>query len=449
MVSLAHLHPEFRNYVKDGSSPPTGLNVGGMSKSEAIKEGIDPASQKYMKQKMMVQSLLQGNLPSEDVLSKLQPETRQILNTLASTALIQHPSLSTIITPEAFTDCYATVKEHTSSSPSGWHVGHYKATTTSPLLTDSLNDDVCYVSGRLLPKMLVANHRFNAGKAARKHQNPSFADHCTDGKWLEPSHLNPTHQATQLSPRGYRSHTDVQYSCRDGQQCPSAVLKKHLTHEIIRHTKSTMACIKNDAVGCYNRMVNNLLLLELQPPLPIILSLALTWESTIHHIKTNYGVYSTTYKNTPETPLFSLGEGSTLNPFQWLLFFTLIVTLMRANSPKAHFFQLWWLHHTTKDRRGFCGWLFFMCHIWCRQYSRPWWHTGKKGFWIAGYPEPSDYCTAMRSLLFATSGALFPQKSFWYLLSWTWTGATPPDLPRSTSTIFNKQHPQLFLNQVV
>jgi hypothetical protein len=119
LVSLAHLHPEFRNYVKDGSSPPTGLNVGGMSKSEAIKEGIDPASQKYMKQKMMVQSLLQGNLPSEDVLSKLQPETRQILNTLASTALIQHPSLSTIITPEAFTDCYATVKEHTSSSPSG------------------------------------------------------------------------------------------------------------------------------------------------------------------------------------------------------------------------------------------------------------------------------------------------------------------------------------------
>ncbi len=43
-VSLAHLHPEFGNYVKDGSSPATGSNVGGTSKTEAIKEGIDPAS---------------------------------------------------------------------------------------------------------------------------------------------------------------------------------------------------------------------------------------------------------------------------------------------------------------------------------------------------------------------------------------------------------------------
>jgi len=52
-VSLAHLHPEFGNYVKDGSSPATGSNVVGTSKTEAIKEGIDPATQKYMKQKMM------------------------------------------------------------------------------------------------------------------------------------------------------------------------------------------------------------------------------------------------------------------------------------------------------------------------------------------------------------------------------------------------------------
>jgi hypothetical protein len=136
---------------------------------------------------------------------------------------------------------------------------------------------------------------------------------------------------------------EMQHGSRDGKQCISAVLNKQLSHDIVCHQKITAAFIENDAIGCYDRMVNNLLLLELRRlgvPLPTILALALTWDNAAHHIKTQYGVSSQTYQNTSTTPLFSPGQGSTLGPFLWLLLFTLIVDSLCPSSPQATFISV-------------------------------------------------------------------------------------------------------------
>jgi hypothetical protein len=72
--------------------------------------------------------ILRGEPTPEAVHPLLQPETLQLLHTISSTSkAISSPPVEVDISFEAFQSCYKTVTENTSSSPSGRHVGHYKA----------------------------------------------------------------------------------------------------------------------------------------------------------------------------------------------------------------------------------------------------------------------------------------------------------------------------------
>jgi hypothetical protein len=62
----------------------------------------------------------------------LLPETIRILNTLAQP--LPQSAGSANITPEEFVSTYSVASEQTSSSPSGRHIGHYKAILKDPVL---------------------------------------------------------------------------------------------------------------------------------------------------------------------------------------------------------------------------------------------------------------------------------------------------------------------------
>lgn len=133
--------------------------------------------------------------------------------------------------------------------------------------------------------------------------------------------------------------SDMQYGSRPGKKCISAILHKLLTYIIAMHKKGTAAFIENDAVGCYDQMVSNILLLCLRRlgiPVTATQSLGETWNQAQHFIPTQYGISEESYCNTSEFLLFGPGQGSTIGPFLWLLCYCLMVDSMTKDIMKFH-----------------------------------------------------------------------------------------------------------------
>jgi hypothetical protein len=83
-----------------------------------------------------------------------------------------------------------------------------------------------------------------------------------------------------------------------------------------------VAYIENATIGCYDRLVNNLILMVLcQLSLPKTVTSCLTtlWDKAIHLIRTIHDISNVTYGSTEDLPLLRPGQGSMCGPFFWLL----------------------------------------------------------------------------------------------------------------------------------
>jgi hypothetical protein len=101
------------------------------------------------------QSFLCGPHPPDVILNLLQPETTLMLKEMTKPRQQQAKSINITITPEFFIECYNTVQERISLSPSGRHFDHYKAFTNGEILTFyTCGNDVHTLQGWFLTKMI-------------------------------------------------------------------------------------------------------------------------------------------------------------------------------------------------------------------------------------------------------------------------------------------------------
>jgi hypothetical protein len=220
----------------------------------------------------------------------------------------------------------------------------------------------------------------------------------------------------------------MQFGSTPGKQCLSAVLKKVLTHDYVRLTKTSAAFMENDTVGAYNRLMNNIILLmpsKLGLPASVNQCLGEIWDQATHHIKTIYGISSSHYSSTHEQPLYGPGQGSTCGPPFYSLCYWLIVTSMDPSITTATFISI-----CKSIRVESTGMSFVDDTSLCTTSTY--------------IPDPSlsliqniqserhlllsqlsSLSQHRERLLFSTGGAINLKKSHWYLMAWTWKNGVP------------------------
>ncbi len=265
--------------------------------------------------------LVTGKDIPEHIQVSLLPETKALLSIVQRITPSPNGALEKNVTKERFQALYNALYERTSSSPSGRHIGHYKAVAQSTKLSD------------IFSKMM--DIPYSAGFSPKRWQNvidvmlpKSPGDSCLYRLRIVALQESDYNQSNQLL-----IGQPVMHHLED-------TIDKQLTFEIARYTKTSVAYIENDATGCYERITNPLVLLYLRRkgvPLPIINSLTETWKNTTHRIKTAYGISESIYSNTLEYFLFGPGQGSTIGPILWLICFTLIYTSLSKESPSIVF----------------------------------------------------------------------------------------------------------------
>jgi len=386
------------------------------------------------------QQLLQGQLP-RNIPPDTLPETVRILASLAQ----QTPSSagSVTVSEEEFVQTYTHTKESTSSSPSGRHIGHYIAATKDAELTK------LHASMMSIP--------FQAGFA------PSRWNKVTD-IMLEKEENNPhshrlrilalfesdlNHANRVIIGRQLMHHLfdnkmlpEMQHGSVPGKQCLSAVLLKVLSHNYLRVTETAGAVIENDAVGCYDHLVNNLVLMlltKLGLPKSVTQCIGQLWGTVVHLIKTIYGISSVTYGNTRDQPLYGPGQGSTCGPLFWLLCYWVIGNSLDPSITPAKFYSVCKeviLETTGVSFVDDTSLIVISVYTLDPTFSDA---DNTRQEAEALITKLTTLSQHWERLLFSTGGAINLQKSHWYLVSWLWKNGIP-----KIST--NKQLPgKLFL----
>jgi hypothetical protein len=223
-------------------------------------------------------------------------------------------------------------------------------------------------------------------------------------------------------------NSEMQHGSRPGKQCLSAVLKKVLSHDLVRITKQTAAFIENDAVGCYDRLVKNLVLMLLEKlglPTTATACLGSLWDKVIHMIKTVYGISDITYGSNEERPLYGPGQGSTCGPLFWLLCYWVMIDSMDPSITAAKFYSV--CKSTLVEVTG-VSFVDDTSLSTTSDYEHDSNLSEKENYasetaHIVG--KLSRLAQHWERLLFTTGGAINFKKSHWYLMTWLWKNGIP------------------------
>ena len=269
--------------------------------------------------------------------SDLPDESKDFLRHMTSNVQPEMNAKDYEISESTFRNFYSKAKESTSSSPSGLHLGHWKA--------GAEDKDICKVLAGLVRIAVQNTYTLKRWRKVVSILMEKVKGSPTIHKFrtihLLESDMNFI--LRYIWGRQFMRHNESnkawhenQYGSRKGIQGQSATLNKVLTLDIVRYYAEPAAIVDNDAKACYDRMIPVVLsyaLIRLGLPKKLTRFMCRWLEEATYFIKTSKGISKHKYGSTLQSYLFGTGQGTGWSPPNWGAISDLISTVMSANTP--------------------------------------------------------------------------------------------------------------------
>jgi hypothetical protein len=298
-------------------------------------------------------SLLNGKLPQ--AYSQVSETTQMIIEQLMEK---KHSTLEYNVTFEDFCNAIRHWDEKTTTSPSGRHLGHYRAllmnfeersikTNTANNTSDSEpSKAICIL--KVYYNILIA--AINSGTSLQRWQtsHTSMIQKVVGNSRIDKLRVIHIYEADynlflklfwgrQLVYNSERNRrlNEGQYGSRPGKKCSDQVVKKIMVYEYSKVTRTPMASMDNDAKSCFDRIICCLaMLISMFYGLSktIVEIHAKTLLNMKYFTKTALGPSSSSYSHTDTTPIFGTGQGSCASPSLWLHISSFLMDILDAHS---------------------------------------------------------------------------------------------------------------------
>jgi hypothetical protein len=227
--------------------------------------------------------------------------------------------------------------ENTSTSPSGRHLGHYKAIIQHPILLKCFAQfmNIVVSRGIAIPRWCHAtNVMIKKDKGKQPYIHRLRIVHLFEADYNFFLKLQWGHRLVRQAVSLNLLH-DSQHGSVPRRTAMDPIMLTQLTSDLCLILKHDLARFDNDALACYDRNIVALGMLAARwcgMPTNAIRLHAEALQFMQYTVKTMYGISENNYHGTAFAPLFGTGQGSGASPAVWL---TLVVLLL--HSPGTEF----------------------------------------------------------------------------------------------------------------
>jgi hypothetical protein len=241
------------------------------------------------------------------------------------------PTITSIITEEQIKYGFKNWRERTSTSPSGRHLGHYRAIITDDMLRSCLTKflNTAIKHGISLKRWQQAANVMIEKDKGKPNINRLRIIHLFEADLNLFLKLQWGRRLIRHAKKYGLLHP-CQHGSVPGRTTMDPIMLTQATNDLCRILKHNIARFDNDASACYDRIIVALAMLAARRcgmPANAIRSHAETLQFMRYSVKTHYGVTKDSYTGTPFEPLFGTGQGSGASPAAWL---SLVVVIMNT-----------------------------------------------------------------------------------------------------------------------